>query len=201
MQKTHSLGRAFCSKSGIFLSMPCIDRKLEPKDFRGLHEIIDIQQSHNLAYHVTGRRIVMVAAVGKELVHISSQLAEIFEVDKGAGLALQCFYARFSQILPVNHHSQLVSPIVMAQHVIQPKRHESVVGIAVLKALLQQPSFHIRQIVDDAAHILKDVIPLGLFHVYLIGIDIAHLYGAFRRAVAEVIAPFHYPLQLFPAEF
>ena len=38
--------------------MSCIDRKLEPKDFRGLHEIIDIQQSHNLAYHVTGRRIV-----------------------------------------------------------------------------------------------------------------------------------------------
>lgn len=165
------------------------DGDLEAQDLGGLAEVLFVDDADDLAGDVAGWRAMLLLAVCPQLVQIVGGLREVIEVDAGAhtarpgfGMQLCCRFLR-------EVHSELRRPIMSRLEVVQLHGQERIVGIDTADAFLAQRPFHMREVVDDAAEVLLEVIPRGRLRIDVRLRDVLHRERPCGRQMAKIVHP------------
>lgn len=166
--------RFFKQGSSMMRVFAYFDRDLEAQDLGGLAEVLFVDDADDLAGDVAGRRAVLLLAVCPQLVQIVGGLRKVIEVDAGAHIARPDFSMHLRRIFFREVHAEQCRPIVPRLEVVQLHAQERIVGIDAADAFLAQRPFHMREIVDDAAEVLLEVIPRGRLRIDVRLRDVLH---------------------------
>lgn len=181
--------RFFKQGSSLMRVFPWFDGDLEAQNLGGLAEVLFVDDADDLAGDVAGRCAMLFLAVCPQLVQIVGGLREIIEVDAGAHIARPDFSMQLCYRFLREVHAELLRPIMSRLEVVQLHGQERIVGIDTADAFLAQCPFHMREIVDDAAEVLLEVIPRGRLRIDVRLRDVLHRERPCWRQMAKIIHP------------